>query len=294
MKVSIGIMAYNEEQNILSALESIKLQLLKGHQVDEILVISSGSTDKTNRLVQEFRKKNKKVRLIPQKKRHGKASAVNLFLKRSRNNLLVLMSADLQLKKDTLSNMLIFFRDTEVGIVGSHPSPINNRSSFFGFAAYLLWDLHHKISLKSPKMGELIAFRKIFRQIPVLSAVDEANIESLIRGQGYKAIYAPKAVVFNKGPENLSDFIKVRRRVFAGHLATKYEYSYEVSTMGSLRILVLLIKSFKPSLQYFIYSPLVILLEGYCRILGYFDYKYKLKNHTVWDVTRTTKYLGKK
>lgn len=36
--------------------------------------------------------------------------------------------------------------------------------------------------------------------------MDEANIEPLIRGQGYKALYAPQAIVNNKGPETVKQF----------------------------------------------------------------------------------------
>ena len=32
---------------------------------------------------------------------------------------------------------------------------------FMGFAAHLLWNLHHQINLEGFKAGELIAFRKI-------------------------------------------------------------------------------------------------------------------------------------
>lgn len=238
LKVSIGVMAYNEEKNIGRFLESLFGQKLKEVCLSEILIVSSGSQDKTNRIVKEFFQKDPRIHLIKQKKRLGKAPAVDLFLRQASESLVVLSSADLILGKDTLERLVSHFKDPKVGIVGSHPVPINDPKTFFGFASHLLWKLHHEISKKRPKMGELIAFRKIFQQIPVLSAVDEANIESLIRGQGYLAVYQPEAIVYNKGPQNLQEFIARRRHIYCGHLATRYEYSYEVSTLPDFRKLV--------------------------------------------------------
>lgn len=287
--VSVGITAFNEEKNIGHLLTSLLTQDLHEVTLTEILVISSGSTDKTNTIVKSFQKKDKRVKLIIQKKRLGKAAAVNAFLKEAKQSAVALISADLILEKTTLEKLVLPLKDPRIGIVGAHPIPVNDPKTFMGFAAYLLWDLHHQISLSSPKMGEAIAFRKIFKRIPALSSVDEANIEPLIRGQGYKAHYAPDAVIYNKGPETLSEFIARRRHIYAGHMSTKYEYSYEVSTVSGIKIFFLLLQNIKPSWRFFLFTPLVVFLEIFSRCLGFLDYKYKLKNHTIWQVTPSTK-----
>lgn len=289
LAVSIGVMAYNEEKNIGKLLDLLLHQKLENVRISEIVVVSSGSIDKTNQIVQSFEKKSHKVKLIREKRRRGKASAVNLFLTRAKEKIVVLMGADLLLQKDTLENLISPFGNSKIGIVGSHPIPVNDSKTFMGFAANLLWELHHQISLKTPKMGEMIAFRKIFRQIPVLSAVDEANIEPLIRGQGYKAVYASNAIVFNKGPETIGEFIARRRHIYAGHMCTKYEYSYEVSTLSGFKIFLLVLRNIKLSWPFFLYTPLVAALEVFSRFLGFLDYKLKLRNHTIWQITPSTK-----
>ena len=83
--VSIGIAAFNEEKNIKRLLDSIRSQKLKKVKIGEILIISSGSTDKTNNIISTYQKRLKKIRLITQSRRLGKASAVNLILNESRN-----------------------------------------------------------------------------------------------------------------------------------------------------------------------------------------------------------------
>lgn len=289
--ISIGISAYNEEQNIKRLLLSLLNQRLKSTVLSEIIIVSSGSTDSTNRIIKNLTRKYPIIKLIRQRKRLGKASAVNLILKKVKEDIIVLCSADILIPKTTLDKLIRPFRQSGVGIVGSHPIPLNNQNTFFGYAAHLLWELHHIISLTSPKMGECIAFRKVFKQIPVLSAVDEVNIESLIKGQGYKAVYARDATIYNKGAETLKDFINRRRHIYAGHLAIKYEYGYAVSTISGFKILLILLKNMQFNWRFLFWAPLIIILEAYSRFLGFLDYKLKLKNHTIWQITKSTKKL---
>lgn len=287
---TIGVMSHNEGQNIGLLLKSLIGQSF-WKNISKIIVISSGSTDETDTIVKSFSGKYSKIILIKERKRLGKAHAVNTFLTKAKDEILVLMSGDLIPKKRTLEFLMKHFRDNEVGVVGVRPIPLNKKETFMGFAVHLLWNLHHYVSLSHPKMGEMIAFRRIFQKIPVLSAVDEVNIESLIRGQGYKAVYEPRAIVYNRGPETISDFIKVRRRIYAGHLTAKHEYSYTVSTLKNFDVLVALLRHFNFSITSLCYLMGTIFLEYISRVLGYIDFRLKLNNHSIWEIAKTTKKL---
>lgn len=284
-------MAFNEEKNIGVLLQSLLKHRSEKTKIEEIMVVSSGSTDLTNHIVKKHAKKDKRIKLIIEQKRKGKASAVNIFIAKAKKNILVLISADVAIENNTLDSLIAPFKNRSVGITGAHPIPINDPNTCMGFAAHMLWRLHHELALKTPKMGEMIAFRKIFKRIPVSSAVDEATIEPLIRGQGYKAVYVPNAIIHNKGPETIREFIARRRHIFFGHLVTKNEYGYEVATMNGIRIIFLLLKNLDFSFRSLIYTPCVIVLETISRFLGFLDYKFKLKNHTIWEVTPSTKTL---
>jgi cellulose synthase/poly-beta-1,6-N-acetylglucosamine synthase-like glycosyltransferase len=283
-------MSHNEGQNIGRLLGSLLKQTV-WRKISTVIVISSGSTDETDDIVRSFSKKHHKVILIRERKRMGKANAVNTFLRITKDQTLVLMGGDLIPQKKALEFMIDHFADPEVGIVGGRPIPVNDKSTFLGFASHLLWDLHHYISLSHPKMGEMIAFRRIFQKISVLSAVDEVNIESLVRGQGFKAMYEPRAVVYNRGPETVSDFIRMRRRIYAGHLTAKHEYSYTVSTLHNIDVIVTLLRHFNFSIISTFYLVGTVILELISRALGYIDYTLKLNNHTIWEIAKTTKKL---
>jgi len=288
---SLGIMAHNEAQNIGRLLESVAAQDLSTVAITEIIVIASGCSDSTEAIVRHWAANDLRIRILLQPRREGKASAVNLFLSEAQEKVLVLCSADLVLQKDAVEQLVCPFQDREIGITTCRPVPVNRGDVFMGFAAHLLWGLHHQINLESFKCGEVIAFRKSFERIPYRTATDEASIEPVIRGQGYSAKYVPTAIVYNKGPENIRDFVRQRRRIYAGHLAIREAVGYSVTTMKKSRLLSLALRNWDKRPRQFFWTFEVALLEAYCRLLGWRDFIGR-HDHSRWDVASSTKKLG--
>jgi poly-beta-1,6-N-acetyl-D-glucosamine synthase len=287
---SMGIMAYNEEANIGRLLEAVITQKFKEVALTEIVVVASGCTDDTEAVVLEWAKRDSRIRLISQEKRMGKASAINDYLPKAQEKILVLCSADLLPEPEAIERLVAPFADAEVGMTSSRPVPVNDASQFMGYAAHMLWGLHHAINMKSFKAGEMIAIRKIFERIPYHTAVDEASMEPVIRGQGYQAQYVPTAIVYNKGPETLADFLRQRRRIYAGHLAVRDTLGYNVSTMSGRKILAPLLQNLDWRPKQFVWTWSIVGLEVYGRVLGLRDYK-KRRDHAVWEMATTTKQL---
>jgi len=287
---SIGIMAYNEESNIGRLLDSVISQHTSQVVLTEIVVVASGCTDKTQAIVQDWAQRDSRIRLIVQQKREGKASAINSFLAQAREKIVVLCSADLLPVPGALEELVKPFADPEVGMTTGRPVPVNDPATFTGFAAHFLWEMHHHVNLTSFKAGEMIAIRKIFERIPYSTAVDEASIEPVIRGQGYEARYVPSAVVHNKGAETVSDFLRQRRRIYAGHKTVRDTLGYTVSTMNGWKILKIVVSNLDWRPRPFCWTWAVAALEVYGRFLGTRDYKNR-RDHAIWEIATTTKEL---
>ncbi|MCA9961479.1 MAG: glycosyltransferase [Anaerolineales bacterium] len=289
---TVGIFAHNEEANIGKLLTNMCEQRLQTVEIREIIVVSSGSFDETDSIVREYAAQDPRIKLLVQERREGKASAINLFLRQMTERVLVICSADLQPELDTIEKLIAPFADPEMGMTSSRPVPVNVPDTFMGFAAHLLWGLHHEINASGGfKAGEMIAFIKIFERIPYKTSVDEASIEPVIRGQGYKVQYIADAVVLNKGPETVADFLRQRRRIYSGHLDIKHLLGYSVSTMSGGHVLKMLLKRLDWRPRQFVWTWGVVLLEVYGRYLGWRDFKNR-KDHTVWEIAKTTKELS--
>ncbi|PKN78913.1 MAG: hypothetical protein CVU48_06875 [Candidatus Cloacimonetes bacterium HGW-Cloacimonetes-1] len=289
---SIGVICYNEADNIIKLLTALTGQILSTVEIAEIIVVSSACTDGTDDLVREFTVSHPQVRLICQETREGKSAAINLFLSSASSDLLIIESGDTIPESDVVEKLIGAFADHKVGASGGRPTPVNNPESLMGYAVHLLWRLHHRMALISPKLGEVIAFRRLMKEIPAESAVDEASIEALVKAKRLKLKYVQDAIIYNKGPETLGDFIKQRRRIQNGHLWLQKQQQYSVASQSHQLLLQVMIAEMDEHPMQIPKLIVVMMLELYCRVLGTIDYFVRKKNPFKWDIASSTKSLN--
>jgi biofilm PGA synthesis N-glycosyltransferase PgaC len=290
---SVGIMAYNEEANISRTIRAVLEQQGKAVHIEEVIVVASGCTDRTVPTVTEIALQEPRVRLCIQEKREGKASAINLFLKQAISPIVVLIGADVLPEASALEYLCSLFKDPRIGMVGGRPVPVNDPATFMGHAVHLLWRLHDHLARVRPKLGEVIAFRNVISGIPTDSSVDEISIQALISQLGYQLIYEPACIVYNKGPLTIHDFLKQRRRIYAGHLQVHDQQHYAASTMKVSPIASQLIacRDFTMSTpKQAMWTLGTVILEGVARMQGYYDYCRKREHH-IWQMVDSTKDL---
>lgn len=287
-------MAHNEADNIETLLESLLHQKLDNIYIKEIIIIASGCVDNTEIIANNFLRRDSRAKVLIQERREGKSSAVNLFLKTCSSDIVVILNGDLILKEDTIQNLLEPFFDSRIGMTGGRAIPVNSTNYFMGFASYFLWEMHHEISLKYPKLGELVAYRNLKDlHFPIDTVDDEGIIESFMEKHGYLLKYTPKSVFYNRGPLLLSEFIKRRRNIFAGHLQLWQRTLYAVSTINPKKIFAALflkiIKIAMKDIRYFLWIIMVIFLEIFARILAGYDFYVLKKDHSIWDMAKSSR-----
>ncbi|MCX6709982.1 MAG: glycosyltransferase [Candidatus Woesearchaeota archaeon] len=294
IRVSIGIPVYNEEKNIVRLLQAIESQKTRIADIEKVFIINDGSTDSTKDKVSRFiklRKSGGKFELISYPVRKGKWFAINEFLKRAKSPVLFLESADNLPEKGCFDFLAGHFFNRKAGIVNARIIPVNDRKSFFGFSAHLIYELHYEISLERPKFGELIVFRNIVKKIPH-TIVDEDEIARMIQEKGYSLLYEPKAIVYNRGPENISDFISQRRRIYCGYLVLREKSGYISPTLNSIRIAGLVLRKIRPGNIF--YACGASFLECLSRFLGWLDYSTgNAEKHIIWKQIKSVKNLRK-
>ena len=293
IRCSVGITAHNEEANIGRLLHAMLDQHLEEAEISEIIVVASGCTDNTCDIVRGFEAQEPRIELLVQHERQGKVSAVNLFLQHAQEDICVLESGDTLPGEETVENLVKMFRDPQVGMTGAHKVPVNVPDQVVGYLSHLRLTLEHSLCLEIPRLGEMIAFRKVFNQIPPDVAMDEAFVEALMIQRGLQVRYAPDAMVYNMGPETLRDFVRQRRRNYAGHLHLKRKYGYRVSSLDNARVARLALTEVWRAISHTIRLLYVLTalasIELYSRALGSYDYYVRRDKHVVWDMAWTTK-----
>jgi len=293
LSVSVGVCAYNEEKNIRACLESISAQGLQGFDIIEVLVVSSGSTDGTNQRVMEYERIDPRVRLHVQERREGKNSAINLFLDLAKADILVLVNADNRLEFGSLQALLAPFADDGVGMTGGHPVPLNPQGTVSGFAVHMLWEMHHRVALAHPKLGELVAFRHLRITLPRGTQSDEDIICMEVAKRGLRTVYVPEAIVYNRGPQNVRDFLKQRTRVNIGERYMRRWFHYETSTWD-LSSLLHAYGSLAKDNRYRLHLMLfAVAMEACARTYAIMHVALNRGDKPMWSQVSSTKDLGK-
>jgi len=177
-------------------------------------------------------------------------------------------------------------------MTGAQKVAVNTPDHVVGVLSHLRLKMEHQLCLEIPRLGELIAFRKVFDQMPLDVAMDEAFVEALIIRRGMQVRYAADAIVYSMGPETVGDFVKQRRRNYAGHLYLKSKYGYQVSSLQNTRVVRIALEEVWGAIRLVGTLGVLATLEVYSRLLGAWDYYVKKKKHLVWDMAWTTKDPG--
>jgi cellulose synthase/poly-beta-1,6-N-acetylglucosamine synthase-like glycosyltransferase len=240
-------------------------------------------------IVAEYAAQHERVKLIEQERREGKTSAINLFLHATSADICVLESGDTLPHEYAIEHLVRMFRDPNVGMVGAQKMVVDTPEHIIGLLSHLRLRMEHELCLEIPRLGEMIAFRKVFDQIPPDVAMDEAFVEAIVVRQGMQVRYAPDAIVYNTGPTTVGDFMRQRRRNHAGHLYLKHKYGYKVSSIENRRVARIAFKELWGIVRLVWVLFLLAFIEAASRVLGWYDFAIKRDRHVVWNMAWTQK-----
>jgi len=270
--VSVGICAHNEEKTIGKLLEQILAEKIN---LKEIIVVASGCTDNTVKIVEEMRRRNRKIKLVIENDRKGQAHAQNIILENATGEIILLTDGDGLIKKNSLKNLIEPLSNPNISAVHGRPIPAKQNT----FAEKILvcaWDLHHKLCLVNPKVTtELCAFkRNDIKRIPENLILDDYYMAYLLNKQRLKTVYVPSAIKFMYDDKSsIFKYLRWRRKDFRGYLQLR-QTGIKIARPIWLK-LVFYIKGFIEKLYKnplsSLYMVCMIVVEIIAASLAYFD-----------------------
>jgi cellulose synthase/poly-beta-1,6-N-acetylglucosamine synthase-like glycosyltransferase len=214
-KVSFVIPTWNEENTIEGKLKNtLALQYPKDKL--EVIVIDSGSTDRTREIVKKF----KKVKLLSEKERSGKARALNKAFKHCSGDIVVISDADCRLDKSVLLKSMPYFSNPSVGAVTGRESIINPDENLVTKTEKTYRDFFYLIRSAESVLdstyvfdGPFCAFRReLLDEIDSRCVADDSELAMRIKKKGYRTLSIPEAIYFEYAPSKLSDRTKQKSR----------------------------------------------------------------------------------
>lgn len=235
LRVTVGIFAHNEQATIRHVVEGFLAQKVSSALLCEVVVVCCGCTDSTVSIVREIAAREPQVRLLVRPHREGKIAAINEFLDDVDTDLLVLSSADVVPATDAVDLLLSPFTADDLCMMTGPRVLVAANSSRRRAVDHLhdmLWTLHHAVSMRRPKLGELVAIRRevLRHRLPAGIHCDEALLESMVIDQGGRLGYVSEALVYNFPPTSIGELYRQRRRIAAQHRALKRLQGYSPST----------------------------------------------------------------
>ena len=228
LRFAVASPGSNGAQNIVALLERVA-----DARPVRILVVSDGSTDGTDALVRDVAGRSPvPVVLEARAERRGKADAVNRIVAAMTDiDVIAMVSGDAMPAEGCIERLIAAFADETVGVAAGRPVPRGPEGVPAVEVSRLLWALHHRIALESPKSTEITVFRNVFPGIDPDSRTDEAAIEAAVTSRGFRVVYVPEALILTNCPLTLREYVKQRTSVTLGHLKLAHE-GYDVGTLS--------------------------------------------------------------
>jgi cellulose synthase/poly-beta-1,6-N-acetylglucosamine synthase-like glycosyltransferase len=217
--ITIGIAAYREPK-IENSIQTVINQKLRENY--EIVVVCPD--EETATIVKQMAKKNKHLRLIKEAKREGQPAAYNKIIKAAKGRIIIFTDADAKLGEGAIQRTVDAYNDKQVGAAGGRPLPVNPRTDKFGFWAHYLFEMGHKLRKRQVEEGNfyyisgpLCSIRSgTIKEVPTNALATDAVLGLTVKSKGWKIVYVPDAVVYQKAPTTVSDYFKQKRRTMAG------------------------------------------------------------------------------
>ena len=222
MIISVGVVAYNEQNTLPKLFECIKAQTYP-HDKMEIVLVDSMSKDDTKSLMEKFKKENKDFYNIqvldnPQKKLAG---GWNVILKNYHGDAVVRIDAHAEIPEDFVRKNVEVLESGEYVSGGLRPNIIDESTpwketlllaeqSMFGSSIAPYRRSEKKTYVKSVFHGAYK--REVFGKVGFfneqLGRTEDNEINYRIREAGYKICYSPDIVSYQHTRNSLKAMLK--------------------------------------------------------------------------------------
>ena len=215
--VTLIISAFNEEAAIGRKLENALGLDYPADRLD-VLVVSDGSTDGTDRIVEACR--DPRVCLLRLPGRQGKTAGLNLAVAEARGEIVAFSDANILYREDTLRQLVAGFADPEVGCVTGDARYVAHEASAAHRQEAAYWSYEQQIRCLESRLGSTVggdgaifAIRKrLYAPLPP-DAINDLVVPLQIVARGFRAVFEPAAIGHEESAGRFGGEFRRKRRI---------------------------------------------------------------------------------
>ncbi len=212
--VTVIIPAHDEESVIGARLDNL-LALDYPAEQFELLVVSDGSVDRTDEIVQEYTERDSRVRLLALP-RGGKLAALNAAVGESTREVVAFSDANSSWAPDALRKLVRNLADEDVSYVCGklrleRPDGTNREGIYW---RYELWLRENESALGSITGGNGAIYAVRRTDYVAHRFGQDLGLPDAMVKRGKRAVYEPEAIATEKPATNLEDEYRRKVRMF--------------------------------------------------------------------------------
>jgi peptidoglycan-N-acetylglucosamine deacetylase len=231
LSVSVIIPAFNEAKVIAASIRKI---LSSDHRNISVIVIDDGSSDGTSDVVRSSFADTPRVKLITTPN-GGKARAINLGLAEADGDIVVVLDADTQFEPRTISRLVRWFADEQVGAVAGNAKVGNRLNMLTRWQAleYVTAQNLERRALATLNCitvvpGAVGAWRREAVEklggFPANTLAEDQDLTIMVQRAGYKVLFDQDAIAWTEAPDTISGLAKQRFRWSFGTLQCLWKH----------------------------------------------------------------------
>jgi len=217
--VTVVTAAYNEGAHIEATVRN-KLDQDYPEELLEVVVVSDGSTDETDSVLERLAREEPRLTFFRQEPRSGKTAALNRMLERARGEIIVFADANSMYRPNTIRALVAPFSDPAVGYASGRMLYVNPGGSLVGdgCTAYMRYEnglraLESAIGSVAGVDGGVDAVRHSLYRPMRPDQLPDLVLPLAVVERGYRVVYVPEAVLEEPTLVNLSAEFQMRVRV---------------------------------------------------------------------------------
>jgi cellulose synthase/poly-beta-1,6-N-acetylglucosamine synthase-like glycosyltransferase len=227
--VSIAMVVRNEEKVLAGKLDNL-LSLDYPEGLMQIVVVSDGSTDRTESILHEYAR-NPRIQAVLNQLAKGKASGLNDALTVAQGDIVVFTDARQKIERGAIRALLADFADSSVGCVSGELMLGNPDTGEKGQGMGLYWRIEKKVRELESASGSVVGAtgalygvrREALSPIPAETLLDDVLIPMQVVRSGKRVVFEPEARAWD-----------------LPHMGTGREFSRKVRTLsGNYQLLQL-------------------------------------------------------